>query len=117
MKIRSLVAHLAWVACALTLHAQSPTPSPTPRRPIRAPVPVYLREWAERGLTGKGIVLVTIDSRGKVTGARMLQSTGSKLLDGSALEAFSRWRFKPGTRSEVRIPIEFTNRGAKKQET
>jgi hypothetical protein len=40
----------------------------------------------------------------------MLQSTGSKELDGSALEAYSRWRFAPGTVSQVKIPVEFRNR-------
>jgi TonB family protein len=64
----------------------------------------------KRGLKGKGVVLVTIDKdTGQVTGAQMLQSTGSKELDGSALEAYSRWRFAPGTVSQVKIPVEFTN--------
>jgi hypothetical protein len=40
----------------------------------------------------------------------MLQSTGNKLLDGAALEAYSQWRFQPGTVSQVKIPIEFANR-------
>jgi TonB family protein len=66
----------------------------------------------ETGLTGKGVVLVTIDETGKVTGARMLTSTGNKLLDGSALEAYSRWRFDPRTVavSQLKMPIEFANR-------
>jgi TonB family protein len=54
------------------------------------------------------VVLVTIDQQtGKVTGVRMLQSTGHKQLDGAALEAYSQWRFQPGTGSQVQIPIEF----------
>jgi hypothetical protein len=42
----------------------------------------------------------------------MLQSTGNKLLDGSALEAYSRWRFDPATVAtpQLKIPIEFANR-------
>jgi len=40
----------------------------------------------------------------------MLQGTGSKLLDGAALEAYSQWRFQPGTGSQVKIPIEFASR-------
>ena len=40
----------------------------------------------------------------------MLQSTGNKQLDGAALEAYSQWRFQPGTGSQVKIPIEFANR-------
>jgi len=54
---------------------------------------------------------VTIDQQtGKVSGARMLQSTGNKQLDGAALEAYSQWRFQPGTGSQVKIPIEFASR-------
>jgi TonB family protein len=72
---------------------------------------VYRPEWAKQGLAGKGVVLVTIDQQtGKVTGARMLQSTGNKQLDGAALEAYSQWRFQPGTGSQVKIPIEFASR-------
>jgi TonB family protein len=82
-----------------------------PPKAIFTPQPVYRTEWAKQGLTGKGVVLVTIDQRtGKVTGARMLQSTGNKQLDGAALEAYSQWRFQPGTGSQVKIPIEFATR-------
>jgi protein TonB len=76
---------------------------------ITAPVPVYPIECRARRITGSGIVLATVDRKtGMVVGARMLKSTGNKLLDGSALEALSRWRFKPGTVSQVKIPINFT---------
>jgi hypothetical protein len=40
----------------------------------------------------------------------MLQSTGNKQLDGAALEAYSQWRFQPGSVPQVKIPIEFANR-------
>src|SRR5213596_3610250 len=106
----SLVVSLVSVS---SLHAQSARPAgqPPPPRAIYTPKPVYRPEWAKQGLTGKGVVLVTIDQQtGKVTGARMLQSTGNKQLDGAALEAYSQWRFEPGTGSQVRIPIEFANR-------
>jgi TonB family protein len=57
------------------------------------------------------VVLVTIDQQtGKVSGARMEQSTGNKQLDGAALEAYSQWRFQPGTGSQVKIPFEFATR-------
>jgi len=79
-------------------------------RAIYTPKPVYRPEWAKQGLSGKGMVLVTVDKpTGKVTGARMLQSTGSELLDGAALQAYSQWRFQPGTVSQVKMPIEFRN--------
>jgi TonB family protein len=96
-----------------SLHAQigSPVAGQQPPKAIYTPKPIYRPEWAKQGLTGKGVVLVTIDQQtGKVTGARMLQSTGNKQLDGAALEAYSQWRFQPGTGSQVRIPIEFATR-------
>lgn len=96
-----------------SVHAQTQT-SATGQQPptaIYTPKPVYRPEWAKQGLTGKGVVLVTIDQQtGRVTGARMIQSTGNKQLDGAALEAYSQWRFQPGTGSQVKIPIEFATR-------
>src|SRR6266513_1412540 len=108
----ALVSVLALV-CVSSVHAQIGTPAVAQQPPnaIYTPKPVYRPEWAKQGLTGKGVVLVTIDQQtGKVTGARMLQSTGNKQLDGAALEAYSQWRFQPGTGSQVKIPIEFANR-------
>jgi TonB family protein len=97
-----------------SLHAQTGSPAAAQRpvpKAIYTPRPVYRPEWAKLGLAGKGVVLVTIDQQtGKVTGARMLQSTGNQQLDGAALEAYSQWRFQPGTGSPVKIPIEFASR-------
>ena len=93
-----------------SLHGQSASPTGSVARPeaIYTPMPVYRPEWAKQGLTGKGVVLVTIDKEtGGVTGARMLESTGNQLLDGAALQAYSQWRFKPGTVTQLKMPIEF----------
>ena len=77
--------------------------------PIKAPAPVYPIECRALRITGSGVVLATVEKKtGAVVGARMLKSTGNKLLDGAALEALSRWRYKPGTVSQVRVPINFT---------
>jgi len=95
------------------LHAQSASPAgqQSSLKAVYTPKPVYRPEWTKQGLAGKGVVLVTVDKEtGKVTGARMLQSTGSKQLDSAALEAYSQWRFQPGTVSQVKIPIEFRSR-------
>jgi TonB family protein len=108
----ALVLMLAFFSVS-SLHAQigTPTTRPPPPKAIFTPGPVYRPEWAKQGLAGKGVVLVTIDQQtGKVAGVRMLQSTGHKQLDGAALEAYSQWRFQPGTGSQVQIPIEFARR-------
>ena len=105
---------VAMLVSVSSLHAQNGTPAvgqQPPPKAIYTPKPVYRPEWAKQGLTGKGVVLLTIDQQtGKVTGARMLQSTGNKQLDGAALEAYSQWRFQPGSVPQVKIPIEFANR-------
>jgi len=108
----SLVVSLVSVS---SLHGQSAAPvgQPPPPRAIYTPKPVYRPEWTKQGLTGKGVVLVTIDKQtGMVTGARMLTSTGNQQLDGAALQAYSQWRFDPRTVavSQLKIPIEFANR-------
>jgi len=105
------------LASVSSLHAQSASPvrQPPAPRAIYTPKPVYRAEWAKQGLTGKGVVLVNIDKQtGKVTGARMLTSTGNQQLDGAALQAYSQWRFDPRTVavSQLKIPIEFANRPA-----
>ena len=112
---RVIPAFVIGLVSVLWLHAQSASPirQPPPPRAIYTPKPVYRAEWAKQGLTGKGVVLVNIDKQtGKVTGARMLTSTGNQQLDGSALEAYSQWRFDPRTVavSQLKIPIEFANR-------
>ena len=108
----ALVLMLSGMSVA-ALHAQVGTPRAVaqPPKAIYTPGPVYRPEWAKQGLLGKGVVLVTIDEQtGKVTGVRMLQSTGNKQLDGAALETYSQWRFQPGTGSQVKVPIEFASR-------
>jgi TonB family protein len=100
------------VVSGSSLQAQiSPPPvRQQPPKAIYTPQPVYRPEWAKQSLAGKGVVLVTIDEKtGKVSGVRMLQSTGNKQLDGAALEAYSQWRFQPGTGSQVKIPFEFAS--------
>jgi len=75
---------LSWV------EGQPSTPAQNVRLPeaIYSPQPVYRFEWAKQGLTDKGVVLVQIDPKtGIVTGTRMLQSTGSKLLDGAEMSS------------------------------
>src|SRR5947208_4235588 len=110
MMLRFFLLQVATLVSLSSLYAQPESPSGTAARPkaIYTPAPVYQPDWARRGLTGKGVVLLTVDKpTGKVTGARMQQSTGSDLLDGSALQAYSKWRFEPGTVTQIQMPIEF----------
>jgi TonB family protein len=80
---------------------------------LSAPRPEYPYEARRQRITGSGLAVLTIDSvSGNVTGAMMEQSTGSSVLDNTAMTGFRKWRFKPGTVSRVRLPITFTMTGA-----
>jgi len=104
------------VLVAVLVAGPAAAQTPTPTRPkgktvsISAPRPRYPVDAQGRHPTGHGIVLVQVDQKtGRVTSARMEKSTGNALLDDAALDAFRRWKFRPGrTAAEVHIPINFT---------
>lgn len=76
------------------------------------------RPWArpeypsqERALhhVGAGLFRIKLDIRsGTVVTVFVLQSTGFKALDESAVLALSRWRWKPGRWKEIEMPVRFT---------
>lgn len=81
---------------------------------IRAPRPAYPYEARQRGLTGSGAVIVTVDPiSGMVVHAEVEQSIGSPILDSAAISAFRHWRFKPGAPTKIRIPITFSLMGVR----
>jgi len=75
---------------------------------VSAPLPEYPYQAKRANITGSGICVMTIDTAsGKVTDAIMTQSTGDATLDKVTTNTFRRWRFKPGTVSQVRVPIDY----------
>jgi TonB family protein len=80
---------------------------------VYAPRPEYSYEMRSRHITGSGVCILKVDlGSGNVTDAIMEKSTGSSILDNSTLSALKRWRFKPGTVTKVKVPINFTMSGA-----
>jgi TonB family protein len=73
-----------------------------------APLPEYPYQARHANVTGSGICVMIVDpASGRVTNAMMAQSTGNAVLDKVTTETFRRWRFKPGTVSQVRVPISY----------
>jgi TonB family protein len=98
---------------APSAHSPGSVTSPRGRRSaLYAPRPDYPYEARRQNATGSGIASLTIDQSGLVTGVRMQRSTGKPILDASAMRAFSRWRFRPGTNGVMFVPIVFTLTGA-----
>jgi TonB family protein len=94
-----------------------PTPSPVAApislsvaqtMALSAPLPEYPYEAKRSDATGTGVCVMTVDTEsGKVIDTIMTQSTGNAVLDKVTTETFKRWRFKPGTVSQVRVPITY----------
>jgi TonB family protein len=75
---------------------------------VSAPLPEYPYQAMRANVTGSGVCVMIVDtSSGKVTSAMMAQSTGNAILDKVTTNTFLRWRFKPGTVSQVRVPITY----------
>ena len=75
---------------------------------VSAPLPEYPYQARRANITGSGVCIMTIDAgSGNVTDAIMAQSTGDAMLDKVTTNTFRRWRFKPGTVSQVRVPIDY----------
>jgi TonB family protein len=97
---------------------QHKAPEPPPATPtslsaakavaISAPLPNYPYEAQHAHVISSGVSVMTVDTgSGNVTSATMAKSTGNALLDKITTDTFGRWRFKPGTVSQVQVPITY----------
>jgi len=113
---RTLLAIGVAVLVSIMLASAQPTPQQSQQAKalaIYAPRPNYPKDAQGGHPTGSGIVLMEVDKKtGLVKSARMEKSTGNKLLDDAALQAFSQWRFIPGSISQIRCPITFWRNGS-----
>jgi len=75
---------------------------------VSAPLPEYPYQAKRANITGSGVCVMTVDTAsGTATNAMMAQSTGDGILDNVTINTFRRWRFKPGTVSQIRVPINY----------
>ena len=64
------------------------------------------RGWRPQG---EGLFTCRIDAKtGHVTSVSIAKSTGFAILDSAAINGLKRWRFRPNTCIEVRIPVNYT---------
>lgn len=70
--------------------------------------PLYPASAERAGEEGIVLLEVQIDSRGKVIGVNVIQSSGFSQLDAAALKAVKQWHFAPVVSgAKVRVPIRF----------
>jgi TonB family protein len=57
---------------------------------------------------GRGVFRLTINPRsGEVDEVKIVKSCGYRTLNELAAKALLQWRFQPGTRGPVEVPVEF----------
>ena len=75
---------------------------------LSTPIPDYPYQARRAHITWSGVCVMTVDTAsGSVTSAVMDQSTGNGILDKVTTDAFRKWRFKPRTVSQIRVPISY----------
>jgi TonB family protein len=121
--VRSMAGKLSFVslscACATSLLGQ---PSPAPIHDGKhlatyATAPQVPAEARAKHLAGSGVCVLYVRDDGTVSRVVMLKSTGQPLLDKASIDAFSRWRFIPGSIRKVKIPISYTGNYTKPPDT
>lgn len=80
---------------------------------LNNPPPPYPTSAKERGIEGKVILEVLVSKDGLPLNVKIFSSSGSQLLDQSALETVNNWQFIPAKQfgqniiAKVFVPIEF----------
>jgi TonB family protein len=85
----------------------------TPPGLIKRVEPAYPPEVVLRHVSGKGLFRLTINPRnGEVDEVKIVKSCGFRVLNEFAAKALLQWRFQPGTRGPVEVPVEFFVKGS-----
>ena len=97
----------SWPATA----EKSATPRATPKpRLVYAPAPAFPPSASVPGLSGTGRFRLTFDAQGNVTNIQLVQSTGNRVFDESAIRTLRQWKCSPGQGWAVTVPVTFRTR-------
>jgi TonB family protein len=99
--------HAHWLARA----EASATPRATPKpRLVYAPAPSFPPGASLPGQSGTGRFRLTFDPAGNVTNIQLVQSTGIRVFDESAIRTLQQWKCSPGQGWAVTVPVTFRTR-------
>jgi protein TonB len=98
-----------WLETAEATPSPRPTPTPKPRL-VYAPAPAFPPEASQPGVSGSGRFRLSFDARGKVTNIQIIQSTGNRLFDQSAINTLRQWKSAPGREWVATVPVTFQTR-------
>jgi len=91
---------------------KKPTPTPSPKLPSRLvfnPQPAYpmAARRSNPPIKGSGRFRINFSAAGDARSVDVIQSTGSSLLDTSAVSALRLWKCAPGQEWSLSVPITF----------
>lgn len=84
-----------------------------PQRPAMQTPARYPDEMKGKGIGGDGVLILSLDTCGRVTDASFEKSTGQRAFDKAAMAAARTWQFdpelgnRPITPGRVRVPVSF----------
>ena len=85
-----------------------PTPHATPKpRLVYAPAPAFPPMASLSGGSGTGRFRLSFDAQGNVTNIQLVQSTGNRAFDDSAIRTLRQWKCSPGQGWAVTVPVTF----------
>ena len=91
--------------------AASATPRATPKpRLVYAPAPAFPPMASLPGASGTGRFRLSFDAQGNVTNIQLVQSTGDRAFDESAIRTLRQWKCSPGQGWVVTVPVTFRTR-------
>lgn len=85
----------------------------SPPMPVNKLPPIYPNALLSKGIGGRVLVSCVVDDSGRVVSTRIKESSGRSELDNAAINAVSKWKFKPGTKagrkvkSTCNVPFNF----------
>lgn len=76
---------------------------PTPPRVLRRTPPQYPKAARARGATGRVVLQLLVDERGRVAEVRVVEAEPAGVFDEAAIAAARSWVFEPGREGEARV--------------
>ncbi len=73
--------------------------------PIYSPEPAYSEDARKAKFQGTVLLLIVVDAQGNVRNVRVVKPLGMHL-DEEAVKTVSTWKFKPGLRQGVPVPVQ-----------
>ena len=104
---------LVLAGCGDKTEDRAPVTPSTEVAAVDTPKPAYPMELACAGVGGEVLLNLTIGADGKPSAVRLVNTSGNKALDQSAMDGVKAWLFKPATRNgqpyaqAIQVPVNF----------